>query len=265
MKNSFIIFIVLLITTTCIASEVNIVTGGLQPYKAISLTKNSNKNYFSISAKLPLLINNNAAPELNYNVFLAYSQKSIWIPSASSGNDENYLYSNYNPEIFYLYDFHNRFNIPLLLQVGFEHESDGLGKLFDKQHREWDRFSLTPHAAFFNDQLKVSFKIWYASLDLKYNSDIARYMGFSELKLTTNYLKNYYQPKIELTVRKGSTRKLSDFTFILDHHLDLFNMVKHNYQIPIDFYTQAFYGYGEYLKSYKRINKSLNFGISCNI
>ncbi len=251
--------------STSFSSEVNATEAGLQPYKTLYLLKNSNKNYFAVSAKIPLLVNSKSEPELNYNIYFAYSQKSIWVPSDTSGNDENYLYTNFNPEVFYIYDFHNVYSIPLLLQAGFEHESDGLGKIFDSQHREWDRIYLTTHYSFYQDQFKVAFKIWYSSLDKKYNPDIDRTMGFSELKLTTTYLKQFLQPKVELTVRKGTSHQMKDFTFIFEHHLDLFNILKQKYQTPFDFYTQAFYGYGEYLRSYKRIKKSLYFGISYNI
>lgn len=261
----FFIFSIFFKSEVSFSNETNVTSGGLQPYKTLYITKNANKNYFSVSSKMPFLVNTNSEPELNYNVYFGYSQKSIWIPSDSSGNDENFLYSNFNPELFYVYDFSNHYKMPLVLQAGFEHESDGLGKIFDRQHREWDRFYLNPRYSFYNDQLKVSLKIWYASLDLKYNSDIVHYMGFSELKLTTNYLKNFYQPKIVLTLRKGSTTKLNDFTFIFEHHLDLFNIINHKYKTPFDFFTQAFYGYGEYLRSYRRITKSIRFGISYDI
>ena len=93
---------------------------------------------------------------MNSNVFFAYSQKSIWRPSDTSGNDENFLYSNFNPEVFYMYNFREKYKVPLTLSLGFEHESDGLGKVFDGLHREWNRIDLTPRYAFFDEKLKFN-------------------------------------------------------------------------------------------------------------
>lgn len=266
MKRPYMKFKIFFIFFTSIqflfASEVNPPTPGFQAYKPTYLLKNSNSHYFSVSAKYPFWYNPNGSPERHDNFYFAYSQKAIWIPSDTSGNDENYLYTNYNPELFYIYDFRNEKKIPLTLQFGFEHESDGLGKQFDKQHHEWDRFYFNPSYMLFNDELKLSFKIWYASLDLKYNPDIINYMGFTEFKISTTYFKKLYQPKIELTLRKGATNKLDDFTFIFEHHLALFTLLKNDHSTAFNFYTRAFYGYGDFLRSYKRKSKSLRFGVS---
>lgn len=244
------------------SNEVNQSQLDLLPYKSIYLTKNSNRLYFAFSAKYPLIINPDGKDELNYNLYFAYSQKSIWRPSDTSGNDENFLYTNFNPEIFYTYDFRNSKKIPLIIQAGFEHESDGLGKIFDSQHREWDRFYFYPQYSFNNDLFRIGYKIWYASLDLKYNPNIAQFMGFSELKLSTNYFKQYYNPLIEITLRKGSTNKLNDFTFILEERFAILNMLSETYKSPFTLYAQYFNGYGEYLRSYNRKSTNLRVGLS---
>lgn len=265
MKLFFIALSLFFSSTNLFCNEVNVTHASMQPYKTFYLTRNGNRNYISFSAKFPILINEKSDPELNYNIYFAYSQKSIWVPSDQSGNNEDFLYSNYNPEIFYVYDFQNRYHLPLQIQTGFEHESDGLGKSFDRLHREWNRYYINPRYAFFGDQLKVGLKVWYASLDLKYNSDILYYMGIFELKFSTNILKNYYQPKIELSIGKGNTPKLNDFNITLEHHLDLFNIIKHRYQVPFDFYTILFSGYGSYLRSYNRRTHSVRMGFSYNM
>lgn len=247
------------------ANEVNVTQATFQPYKTFYVTRNGSRNYFQISSKFPVFINKNNEPEINYNLYLAYSQKSIWVPSDQSGNNEDFLYSNYNPEVFYAYDFRNKFELPLLVQLGFEHESDGLGKRFDNLHREWNRIYINPKYSFYEEQLKVSFKLWYASLDMKYNPDILYYMGIFELKLSTNILKNYYQPKIEINIGKGNTPKLNDFNISIEHHLDLFNLNKNKFYVPFDIYTLFYSGYGSYLRSYNRRTQSFRVGLSYNM
>ncbi len=263
--NKYVLIFFLITFNFSFANETNFTHSSMQPYKTFYVTKNGSRNYLSFSAKFPVFINEDSKPELNYNLFLAYSQKSIWVPSDQSGNNEDFLYSNYNPEVFYVYDFSNKFKIPLAIQLGIEHESDGLGKTFDKFHREWNRFYINPHYSFFNEQLKMSLKIWYASLDLKYNSDIVYYMGLFELKLSSSFLENYYQPKIEVFIGKGNTPKLNDFNISIGHHFDLFNIVKHDYRVPFDFYTLLYSGYGSYLRSYNRKTQSVRMGISYGI
>lgn len=261
MKLLFLITLCFYLKTVS-ANEVNQSQIDLLPYKSIYLTKNSNRMFFAISAKYPMIVNPDGLNELNYNIYFAYSQKSIWRPSDASGNDENFLYTNFNPEVFYTYDFRNSKNIPLTIQTGFEHESDGLGKIFDGQHREWDRFYIYPQYSIDNDLFRIGYKIWYASLDLKYNSNIAQFMGFSELKMSTNYLKKYHNPLIEVTIRKGSTTKLNDFTFIIEERFALLDMLSETYKSPFTFYAQYFSGYGEYLKSYNHKTTNVRLGLS---
>lgn len=247
------------------ANEVNVSNASMQPYKTFYITRNGNRNYLQLSTKFPILVNTKFDPKLNYNVYIAYSQKSVWVPSDQNGNNEDFLYSNYNPEIFYLYDFQNKYKLPLTLQLGFEHESDGLGKRYDNLHHEWNRYYIRPSYSFFDDQLKASLKIWYASLDLKYNPDIVYYMGLFELKLSTNILRNYYQPKIEISIGKGNTTLLNDFNITIEHHLDIFNIIKHQYTVPFDFYTLFYSGHGSYLRSYNRKTQSFRMGFSYNM
>ena len=265
MIKSFIVFISFFACQFSLANEVNVTHASMQPYKTFYITRNGDRNYVSLSTKFPILVNNESSPEMNYNLYLAYSQKSVWVPSTQSGNNEDFLYSNYNPEFFYVYDFSNKFHLPMTLQVGAEHESDGLGKRYDNLHHEWNRYYINPRYSFFEDQLKVSLKIWYASLDVKYNPDIVYYMGLFELKLSTNVLKNYYQPKIEVSIGKGNTTKFNDFNITVEHHLDVFNIVKHDYTVPFDFYTLFYSGYGSYLRSYKRQTQSFRMGVSYNM
>ena len=147
------------------------------------------------------------------------------------------------------------------IQMGFEHQSDGLGRQFDSIHHEWNKFYITPIFSFFSNQLIIKTKIWYPDLTPKYNPDISKYMGFSEIVFSTNFLKTYWQPKTEITLYKGTGHSLSDVSFCIENSIKIPDKLV-SFQTPAALYMQWYKGYGESLKSYKRKTNNFRFGIN---
>ena len=215
------------------------------------------------SAKYRILKTTNPKFEEWTKLYFAYTQKSIWKPNgAGAGNNENFLYSNYNPVVFYAYDFDQRYAQKLELRLGFEHESDGLGKEFDTLHHEWDRLYIRSTQSFFDDQLRLQIKIWHAFLSARYNPDIIKYYGHGEINLATNYFKKYRLNKLEVTCRKGTNYNLKDLGCLMEQNFSLLEFKRLQLKVPLNFYIQYYYHYGDILENYKIGKDDVRVGVS---
>ena len=193
-------------------------------------------------------------------LFFGYTQLSFW-KQGKVGNDNPYIYSNYNPEIHYIYDLTNKTLGMTGIQIGAEHQSDGLGKQFDSIHHEWNRIDFIPIFNFFDNALNVRAKFWYADITPQYNPDIENYLGFCQISFATSILKNYWQPRTELTVWKGNGFKTDNISFRLENSIRIPTEVLH-FKSPLALFIQWYNGYGESLQTYNRKTNNLRFGIN---
>ena len=235
----------------------------LYPYKSVYFLYDR-RDIFQFSFRIKLLTLHSDEERKNNleGLFLGYTQLSFWKQgSGSVGNDNPYIYSNYNPEIHYIYQFNHPIKSLTSVQIGVEHQSDGLGKQFDPLHREWNRVYVTPMFNFFDDHLIVRTKLWYPDVSSRYNPDIAKYMGYGQVTFSTNLLANFWQPKTELSLWKGSARNLNEFSWRLENSIQVPKELLH-FSTPAAFFMQWYYGYGESLKTYNKRTDNIRFGIS---
>jgi outer membrane phospholipase A len=215
---------------------------------------------FQFSFKFKIISFTKSPSELS-GLYFGYTQLSYWKQgSGSTGNANPFIYSNYSPEIYYA--------IPLLadhvqgMRVGFVHQSDGLGRQFDPDHREWNRYYVQGTFVFFNDHLKISEKAWWADINPRYNPDITHYLGYTETHIITNYFTPFWLPRLEATFYKGTAYDLKDLSFMLEGHSSIFNHESWHTVTPIHLYAQWYNGYGESLRAYNRRVNDFRLGLS---
>lgn len=215
---------------------------------------------FSFRLKLVDSAKNEANNKGLQGLFFGYTQLSFW-KQGKVGNDNPYIYSNYNPEIHYVYDLTEPKAGMTGIQIGVEHQSDGLGKQFDNIHHEWNRLDVIPIFNFFNNTLNIRAKFWYADLTPKYNPDIANYMGYCQLTFATNILKKYWMPRTELTIWKGNGLKTDNISWRLENSIQIPEKIMH-FKSPLAIFFQWYDGYGESLQSYNLKTNNFRFGIN---
>jgi phospholipase A1 len=233
----------------------------IYPYKS-SFYLYDTRDIFQFSFRIKLLRTHLDEGKKNdlEGLFLGYTQLSYW-KQGSVGNDNPYIYSNFNPEIHYRYKFNHPIGAMTNIQLGVEHQSDGLGKQFDLLHREWNRIYITPTFQFFDNRLNISTKFWYPDITPKYNADISKYMGYSEINFSTNILSTFWMPKTEVTFLKGTKMHLNDLSWCFENSIQIPAGYIH-ISTPLAFYTHWYRGYGESLKTYNKRTNNIRFGIS---
>lgn len=200
-------------------------------------------------------------------LYFAYTQKSFW----HLFNNYSYPYfveTNYSPEIFYRWDLSARNPNAKIkyFQLGlWEHESNGH---MDQNARDWDRFYAEIKYEPIEQYLTLIPKIWYAFNVISTNSDIHDYLGYGELTIISQLLKN--SKIVDLTfmikLRKGINSDLSKGSLEINLILDPFNFQdKNSAQFPLGFFFQYFTGYGETLLLYNKIETSFRAGFTLQL
>ncbi|MCP4757117.1 MAG: phospholipase A [Proteobacteria bacterium] len=202
-------------------------------------------------AKFQLSVKQKVFEYRNYELFLAYTQKSFW-QVYDNDNSRPFRETNYNPEAFvrspeYLTQW-GRINGDL----GIEHESNGQIEMFS---RSWNKGYVILRYNY--DFLFVDYKLWYRfpETEKKYpgdpegddNPDIHKYYGYSELTL------NVVWKDIHLGVfgRGNAIENQGALRVDLSYPIAYLNMF---------LYLQYWKGYGESLIDYDTNLEKLGIG-----
>ncbi|MBF0548867.1 MAG: phospholipase A [Candidatus Riflebacteria bacterium] len=227
-----------------------------QPYKTTYFLFDD-QDKFQISFQSKILSFSNSIEGL----YFGYTQLSYW-KQGEIGNANPFIYSNYNPELFY------RFRIPEShsplkgLQLGYEHQSDGLGLQFDPIHREWDLVFIVAEFSLLKDgKLDLQAKIWHPENFSDYNPDIVKYLGYSQFTFRTNKLKAFWQPQLEVTFLKGTAGSLKDLSWCVEDNVRI-SPEKLPFKTPLAFFIHWYNGYGESLRYYNQKTNRVRYGIS---
>ena len=234
------------------------------PYKTnYYLFDNRDVIQFSFKVRLLAIRHNGSELEKSEGLFFAYTQHSYWRQgTGSTGNDNPYIYSNFSPELHYVYKFHQPIWNMTYFQGGVEHQSDGLGRQFDSIHREWNRAYILSTFSFYDHSLLVRAKLWYPDINPRYNPDIAKYMGYSEITFSTNVLKNYWMPRMEISFTKGSQIFVSDLNFRFQNTIRIPKKYIFDIDTPLALFMQWYRGYGEALENYNRRTNDFRLGLT---
>lgn len=264
----FILFFISIIFCTALYSEEKQTiteknkSAGLSFYKPSYFLIFPKPFKFQFSVKYRLIVPTNTSITDGTGVFAAYTQKSRWQVHGLK-NDASYIESNYSPEIFYIYDLDKQHLLFKTLQLGLVHESNGLGKELRPLHRGWNRLYLAPTVGLPNEALSATLRTWiiFGKPD---NPDISKFLGLGDLILSTKILKNYYQPNIELTIKKGTRGLVKNVSYQFDHTIGPLTIKYLGIMSPLNFYTQLYYGYGDMLEDYNRKTKRIRVGVRCD-
>jgi phospholipase A1 len=203
---------------------------------------------FQVSFKVPIWRDIGGTKS---TLYAAYTQQSFWQAYNSSAF---FRASSYEPELFLTH----KIDTPLLggwrakfLTLGLVHQSNGLGGV---QERTWNRAYFETILA--NKNWMARIKIWQPFRDgglKKYNPDITRYLGYSELQIaykTAN--NNVFALESRNGIETGFKRAATRFTWS-------FPMLEN-----VKGYVQVFSGYGQSLNEYNNRTNSVGVGVTLN-
>lgn len=186
----------------------------------------------------------NAVLPFKSYLFLTYTQKSFWKIYQKSSPFEETIF---NPGLGlgkFIYKKDRQIGI---MSLQFEHESNGKDSTFS---RNWNSVSFS-YMAYLNTRVTLQAKTWIP-FTLEDNSDLLNYIGYGELTLNWQVIKN--KLIINATIRKGNQWDLrgSILTGIY------YNPLKNANQY---FYLQFFDGYAENLINYSTLTNMVRIGI----
>lgn len=217
---------------------------------------------FQLSVKFRLFIWDAITDETG--LYFAYTQKSLWDLFRKKGGPE-FVESNYSPEFFYKWCTVNSGILKIsglnYLQIGFwQHESNGLGDASKLNSRGWDRGYFEFEYEILRQYLSLRPKAWVIYRKAEENRDITRYLGYGEIRLRSDLIKNSGLFDLAFTAdfKKGTGREIRDGSMELTLVVGPFAYEK----IPMGVYLQYFRGYGETLMQYNRYNSSFRAGLS---
>ena len=197
---------------------------------------------FQISFLLPLW---EAALPGGGDLVAAYTQVAFW-NSYNSDLSEPFRDTNYEPEIFALYDtdfdvfgMRNR-----ALRVGFVHQSNGRGT--DVLTRSWNRVYM--NAMLERGNFILTVKPWLI-LDDEENPDIDEYIGYGEIRAFYKHKDIVLSAMVRNNLRSSDNRGAVE----LGASLPVYRQFKG--------YVQFFSGYGESLLDYNISNERLGIGL----
>ncbi len=195
------------------------------------------------------------------DIYFGFTQLSVWdiwdVPRSSPFEE-----SNYNPEIFYVFDIDKTHSIT----TGFEHISNGQSKESGNS-RSINRPYIIFQSKWFSF-FEQKIKLWFYfddiidALDLiddslLENKDISKYLGYGEIWFNFFLSENF---NIEIMLRKGASTKLKKgaIQIGIDFRVPIPFLLK--YEINPTFYIEWFAGYGETLLQYNYGEIQYRFG-----
>lgn len=187
------------------------------------------------------------------NLFFAYSQKTFWdLEENSAPYPNNYLDSNFSPELFWLQRglTSSAWNSQLDLQFGYQHESNGRG---EDTGRTWDRLYIQPFWIWGKTgdwQFVATPKVWVPFFEGDFMQDIADYYGYGELWLKFG---KHDGLSIDTMLRKGTKDGYGALELSASYPIRPIN---------IFVYGQIFHGYGETLRLYNEETTTYRLGFA---
>ena len=201
----------------------------------------------------------------NHQFEFAYTQKSIWRVFEESSPFEE---SNYNPEIYYRYNFDDPGPLRAL-RLGYEHESNGEG---GDLSRSWDRVYVQASISGLpgNDEddwrLRIYPKAWLivAKSDSEGGSEIEESLGYASLTLAARTPRtDHGDGELEVTLSKGSDlTDLERGNVLLGASWSLGRGLESGswWRLTPDLYVQYFIGFGETLATAGEYREALRAG-----
>ncbi len=188
-------------------------------------------------------LSNSVMPFKSY-LYLTYTQKSFWKIYQHSSPFEETIF---NPGIGL-----GKFIFKDGKHIGFgtfqiEHESNGTDSIFS---RSWNSVSVS-YLAIISQKFSMIGKCWLP-FSISDNPDLTDYIGYGELTLDWEFIKNKFDANI--IIRKGA-------------QLDLKGSIQTNiYYNPLKnanqyFFLQIFNGYAENLINYNQLTNMIRLGI----
>ena len=199
------------------------------------------ESQFSLSFQKPVFYD---ILGLNESLNFAYSQTSWWQTAQGS---TPFRETNYRPEIFIQAPV-NFETLPQLesLKIGLLHESNGQG---GELSRSWNR--LYASGEFKLGELAITPRFWTIVGDRSDNRDIARYMGYGDLRFKLKFKEQILTALIRNNLRSGGENK---------------GAYELGWMFPLGSgiygYAKIFSGYGESLIDYDRKLDKFSLGIS---
>lgn len=141
------------------------------------------------------LVTRNTLP-FDSHLFITYSQKAFWnIYEESSPFNE----INFNPTVGLGKAIYNKKDeLVGMASLAFEHESNGRDSI---SSRAWNNVHATYHTKI-GRKTRVGVKVWLPFMYNEGNPDLLEYIGYGELDLAHNFIKN--KLILEINARKGN-------------------------------------------------------------
>jgi phospholipase A1 len=198
-------------------------------------------------------------------LYFAFTQLSLW-DMWGWKQSSPFIESNYSPEIFYKFGLKKYSWLIEYLQIGVLHESNGVGGSETKNSRSWDRI-------YFETKLPIKIgivnnyfilRLWTAQ-HLEDNTDILEYLGLGEFIFETSVFEKFFESKLHLTIKKGTSTDWTKGSIQIDYIFGPFYFIQFNHIFVPSVFVQLWHGYGETLLNYNQSYTRLRAGIKLGI